>query len=235
VHVRERDAGERAGARPIEIVIADVTGSNLEIHFRQPDTQVVLPRSTYERKVAEARRRRLVYPYEVIRMLTGGNGAAGLPAGSFEEYDLDPDAPLPVAVSVAGRAFGANAAAIVFGIISAPTDKVPEGMRRVLILSDPTMEMGALAAPECDRILAAIDLAERHRLPVEWVPVSSGARIAMASGTENLDATARARRIVTFTQDGGVIHLIVAGVNVGAQSYWNALATMLMHTRGVLI
>ena len=79
VHVRERDAGERAVARPIEIVIADVTGSNLEIHFRQPDTQVVLPRSAYERKVAEARRRRLVYPYEVIRMLTGGNGAAGPP------------------------------------------------------------------------------------------------------------------------------------------------------------
>ena len=58
----------------------------------------------------------------------------------------------------------------------------------------------------------------------------------MDSGTENLDATARVvRRIVTFTQAGGVIHLIVTGVNVGAQSYWDALATMLMHTRGVLI
>ena len=29
--------------------------------------------------------------------------------------------------------------------------------------------------------------------------------------------------------------MIVHGVNVGAQSYWDALATMLMHTRGVLI
>src|SRR5207253_8325234 len=67
-------------------------------------------------------------------------------------------------------------------------------------------------------------------------PISSGARIAMDSGTENLDATARvARRIVTFTERGGVIHLIVYGVNVGAQSYWNALATMLGHTRGALI
>ena len=68
------------------------------------------------------------------------------------------------------------------------------------------------------------------------MPVSSGAKIAMDSGTENLDATARVvRRIVTFTQAGGVIHVIVQGVNVGAQSYWDALATMLMHTRGVLI
>jgi acetyl-CoA carboxylase carboxyltransferase component len=58
----------------------------------------------------------------------------------------------------------------------------------------------------------------------------------MNSGTENLDATARVvKRIVTFTQAGGSIHIIVPGINVGAQSYWDALATMLLHTRGVLI
>ena len=85
-------------------------------------------------------------------------------------------------------------------------------------------------------MVAAIDLAERLQLPVEWLPISSGARIAMDSGTENMDCDrARVRRIVTFTQAGGVIHLIVAGINVGAQSYWDALATMLMHTKGVLI
>jgi acetyl-CoA carboxylase carboxyltransferase component len=58
----------------------------------------------------------------------------------------------------------------------------------------------------------------------------------MDSGTENLDATARVvRRIVEFTQAGGVIHVIVQGVNVGAQSYFDALATMLSHTKGALI
>jgi acetyl-CoA carboxylase carboxyltransferase component len=58
----------------------------------------------------------------------------------------------------------------------------------------------------------------------------------MDSGTENLDATARVvRRIVEFTQAGGTIHVIVPGVNVGAQSYFDALSTMLMHTRGALI
>ena len=98
------------------------------------------------------------------------------------------------------------------------------------------MGMGALSAPECDRLVAAFDLAESLGVPLEWVPVSSGAKIAMDSGTENLDATARVvRRIVTFTQSGGVVHVIVQGVNVGAQSYFDALATMLMHTRGVLI
>jgi acetyl-CoA carboxylase carboxyltransferase component len=37
------------------------------------------------------------------------------------------------------------------------------------------------------------------------------------------------------TQAGGEINLVVNGINVGAQPYWNAEATMLMHTRGVLI
>jgi acetyl-CoA carboxylase carboxyltransferase component/pyruvate/2-oxoglutarate dehydrogenase complex dihydrolipoamide acyltransferase (E2) component len=231
-----------APSQPVEIVFADPTGSRLALSWRTPHHAPLEPAQNYERKVVEARRRRLVYPYEIIRMLTGAPGAVelagerALPAGTFEEYDLDAYADPPRAVSVAGRPPAQNTSAIVFGIIDTPTEAVPEGMRRVLILSDPTLGMGSLAAAECDRIAAAIDLAEEHRLPVEWVPVSSGARIAMDSGTENLDATARVvRRIVTFTQAGGAIHVIVQGVNVGAQSYFDALSTMLLHTRGVLI
>lgn len=235
------------GVRPrtIEIVLSDLTGSRVEIQWREPHREPLRPASDYERKVAEARRRGLVYPYEIVRMLTSRDRETGeaattlskeLPAGTFEEYDLDPAAAKPRAVNVAGRPHGGNRSSVIFGIVSTPTDKVPEGMRRVLVLSDPTLDMGALAARECDRLVAAIDLAEQLGLPVEWVPVSSGARIAMDSGTENLDATARVvRRIVTFTQSAGVIHIIVYGVNVGAQTYFDALATMLMHTRGVLI
>ncbi|MGH7823534.1 MAG: carboxyl transferase domain-containing protein, partial [Candidatus Binatia bacterium] len=229
------------GPRSLEAEILDRTGASLQIRFREPHHDALRPRTDYERKVVEARRRHLVYPYEIVRLLTEkGIRGAGLGAttgeGSFEEYDLDPAAENPRARSVAGRPWGENRAAVVFGVVSTPTEKAPEGMRRVLVLSDPTLGMGALAAPECDRIFAAIDLAERLRLPVEWVPVSSGARIAMDSGTENLDATARVvRRIITFTQTGGVIHLVVDGVNVGAQSYFDAFATMLPHTRGALV
>ena len=43
------------------------------------------------------------------------------------------------------------------------------------------------------------------------------------------------KRIVEFTQDGGEINIVVAGINVGAQPYWNAEATMLMHTKGILV
>ena len=241
LNVLDRAAPE-APARPVEIVFADPTGSRLEVSWREPHRNPLEPAQSYERKVVEARRRRLVYPYEIIRMLTGApdsvdiGGEHALPAGRFEEFDLSARGVPPRAVSVKNRPPAQNTSAIVFGIISTPTEAVPEGMRRVLILSDPTLGMGSLAAAECDRIAAAIDLAEAESLPVEWVPVSSGARIAMDSGTENLDATARVvRRIVTFSQAGGSIHVIVQGVNVGAQSYFDALATMLMHTRGVLI
>ena len=41
--------------------------------------------------------------------------------------------------------------------------------------------------------------------------------------------------IIEFTQRGGVINVVVTGINVGAQPYWNAEATMLMHTRGILV
>jgi acetyl/propionyl-CoA carboxylase alpha subunit/acetyl-CoA carboxylase carboxyltransferase component len=241
LNVLDREEPE-APARPVEIVFADPTGSRLELTWREPHHDPLEPAQIYERKVVEARRRRLVYPYEIVRLLTGAPGSVelggenALPPGQFEEYDLESEGDPPRAVSAAGRPPAQNESAIVFGVIDTPTESVPEGMRRVLILSDPTLGMGSLAAPECDRIVAAIDLAEELELPVEWVPVSSGARIAMDSGTENLDATARVvRRIVTFTEGGGSIHVIVPGVNVGAQSYFDALATMLLHTRGVLI
>ncbi|MCH2169366.1 ATP-grasp domain-containing protein [Myxococcota bacterium] len=238
-----------APAVPSEIIISDITGSNMEMMIRSPHTDPLEPRSDYERKIVEARRRRLVYPYEIIRMLTGRNRGQPTSAGEitnsvgqqtrvgvFDEYDLDTWAKHPIARNVSGRPYGLNSSAVVFGIISTPTDKHPEGMRRVIILSDPSKGMGSLAAPECDRIVAALELAEKQSLPVEWIPVSSGARIAMESGTENLDATARVvKSIVQFTQNGGIIHVIVHGVNVGAQSYFDSLATMLMHCRGALI
>ncbi|MCP4036466.1 MAG: ATP-grasp domain-containing protein [bacterium] len=243
-----------APAQPIEIVITD-TGPQMEISWREPHDEPLFATGDYERTVAAARRRRRIYPYEIISMLTsddedglddevteGVSRSAGrtradtnILCGSFEEYDLDPHASQPRAVPVV-RDPGRNESAVVFGVITNPTDKLPEGMTRVLVLSDPTRGMGALSIPECDRLVAALDLAEQLGVPLEWVPVSSGAKIAMDSGTENLDATARVvRRIVNFTQTGGEINLIVQGTNVGAQSYFDALATMLMHTRGALI
>jgi acetyl-CoA carboxylase carboxyltransferase component len=73
-------------------------------------------------------------------------------------------------------------------------------------------------------------------VPVEWLAVSAGAKISMESGTENMDWISRVlRRLITFTQTRGEVNVVVAGINVGAQPYWNAEATMLLHTRGILV
>jgi hypothetical protein len=62
--------------------------------------------------------------------------------------------------------------------------------------------------------------------------VSSGALIAMDSGTENMDWIALTlRRLIEFTQAGGEVNIVVTGINVGGQPYWNAEATMLTTPR----
>jgi acetyl/propionyl-CoA carboxylase alpha subunit/acetyl-CoA carboxylase carboxyltransferase component len=223
--------------RQVEIIATNPSGGRVEWSFREPHRRPLSPATPYFRRVAQARGRGLVDPYDVARLLTAPPQtespalAAPLGAGSFQEFELVDGRAAPVS-----REPGGNRAGVVIGVIRSETRKHPEGMRRVLIVSDPTRGMGALAAPECDRIVAAIDLAEREKLPVEWVAVSSGARIAMDSGTENLDATARVvRRLVTFTDAGGEVNVILAGINVGAQSYFDALATMGLQTRGILV
>jgi acetyl-CoA carboxylase carboxyltransferase component len=166
-----------------------------------------------------------VYPYELIPLLTGNEG-------TFVEYDFDVSGTLvPV-----DRPYGRNAAGLIVGVVSRPTTRYPEGMTRIALFGDPTKALGTVAEAECARVVAALDLAEKLSVPVEWFALSSGATISMDSGTENMDWVSRAlRRIITFTQNGGEINVIVAGINVGAQPYWNAEATMLMHTKGILV
>jgi acetyl/propionyl-CoA carboxylase alpha subunit/acetyl-CoA carboxylase carboxyltransferase component len=172
------------------------------------------------------------------RSLTGSYPAGSFPAGNFEEFDIrtNDETGAQEPFSVKARPHGQNVGNIVLGIITNYTRKHPYGLQRVIILVDTTSDMGSLAEHECLRIIGALDLAQKRQLPVEWLPISGGAKIDMNSGTENLDWTARVlKRIIEFTQAGGEINMIVSGVNVGAQSYWNAEATMLMHTKGILI
>ncbi|HEX4902039.1 MAG TPA: carboxyl transferase domain-containing protein [Acidimicrobiales bacterium] len=208
------------------------TGRGLTMQLTPPPTEPMLPLDDRTQKVLACRRRGTVYPYEIVPLLTT---EAEHGEGHFTELDLEegPDGDRLVAVD---RPDGQNTAGVVIGLVTAATEKHPEGMTRVAVLGDPTRSMGSIAEAECRRLLAAIDLAEQRGLPIEWFALSAGARIAMDSGSENLDWVASVlRRIVEFTQAGGEINVVVAGVNVGAQPYWNAEATMLMHTKGILV
>jgi acetyl-CoA carboxylase carboxyltransferase component len=214
-------------------------GAGLTVRVTEPPTAPMQPLDDFTRQRIRTRRRGLVHPHELAPMLAGAGG-------SFVEHDLADDGDgvddgdghgdgaghlVPVA-----RGRGANRAGVVVGVVSTPTASHPEGIVRVAILGDATKAMGSIAEAECRRILAAIDLAESLGVPIEWFALSAGARIAMDSGSENLDWVARVlRRIVTHTQSGGEVNVVVAGINVGAQPYWNAEATMLMHTSGILV
>jgi acetyl-CoA carboxylase carboxyltransferase component/biotin carboxyl carrier protein len=217
---RERDKKTGRLSRIAMRIGFDATGGT-SLTVGAAPTEPVEPLDDYRLKVLRASSRNNVYPYELVKLL-----------GDFVEHDLDErHALVPVE-----RPKGHNTAAIVAGVITTPTREHPEGVVRVVLLGDPTKALGALSEPECRRVIAALDLAERMRVPLEWYSLSAGARISMDSGTENMDWVAAAlKRIVEFTQGGGEINVVVAGINVGAQPYWNAEATMLMHTKGVLI
>jgi len=211
--------------RPMALGFSYQAGAGVTLSVAEPPTEPLAPLDDYAEKVLRARRRGTVYPYELIPLLTRAGG-------TFTEYDLDEDGCLvPV-----DRPFGGNAAGIVVGLVQTVTDRYPEGMARVALFGDPTKALGAIAEPECVRIIRALDLAEEMQVPVEWLAVSAGAKISMDSGSENMDWVSRVlRRLITFTQADGEVNVVVAGINVGAQPYWNAEATMLLHTRGILV
>jgi acetyl/propionyl-CoA carboxylase alpha subunit/acetyl-CoA carboxylase carboxyltransferase component len=234
VTIRGRVPGEGGEVREVAVFLAKPPGRPIVVHRDAPDDAPIPPLSEYEQKVLRMAQRGLVYPYELVRMLAPGRDTAPrqFPPGEFVEHDLDGDGRLvPVA-----RPFGKNTANVIAGVIRNFTPRHPEGMARVLLLGDPSRELGSLAEPECRRIAAALDLAREMRCPVDWLALSAGAKISTDSGTENMDWIALVlRRIIDFTQEGGEINVVVNGINVGAQPYWNAEATMLMHTRGILV
>ena len=232
VEFRMADGGDR-DAQPRELMLrmSRPPGAGLTLRITDPPSQPLSELDSYTQKVIRARRRGAVYPYELVPLVIRSPDRDA-PPGTFTEYDLDEaGAPVPV-----DRPPGSNTANLVLGVVSTPTNRYPEGMRRVVLLGDPTSALGALAEPECRRVLAALELARRLDAPVEWFALSAGAKIAMDSGTEAMDWISRVLRgIIEFTQDGGEINIVVSGINVGAQPYWNAEATMLMHTKGILV
>lgn len=205
----------------------------LSIDQGPQDSAVLLPLREEERAEIRARRRGLNSPEAVLRILK--RDADGKLTGRFTPYDIAVD-PLHGQVFAFQTEVPASAnCGVVFGVLAIPTRAHPEGLARVVILSNPLHNMGSLAEPECRRITAALDLARERELGVLWIPISAGAHIDFESGTENLDWTARVlRRIVEFTEAGGRIDILVAGINVGAQSYFDAEATMTVATKGFL-
>jgi acetyl/propionyl-CoA carboxylase alpha subunit/acetyl-CoA carboxylase carboxyltransferase component len=216
------------------LVLSNPSGLGVELRLQDPDRTPTPVRTPYQIKVMKLRLRGLMHPHELIRNLTPdkANATQDLPAGEFIEHDFNEEGKLvPIE-----RGPGENKSNIIVGLIRTFTAKHPEGMTRVALLGDPSRAMGSLAEPECRRIMAGLDLAEQMGIPTEWYAVSAGAEISKDRGTENMDWIAAVlRHIIDYTQAGHELNIVVCGINVGAQPYWNAEATMLMHTQGILV
>ncbi|MGV1006493.1 MAG: carboxyl transferase domain-containing protein, partial [Candidatus Nanopelagicales bacterium] len=220
--------------RPVVLNVEGFYSGAITIAEEPQRDDLVRPLTPYRQKVLTSQRFGVPYPWEILRIFAPTPGTLGrFQPSEFVELDLEDSGERLVEVH---REPGMNSANLIVGRLTTFTERIPEGMTRIAILSDPTRGLGNLAEPECRRVNAALDLAAEMRIPVEWFAVSSGALISNKSGTENMDwIAATLRKIIEFTQDGGEINIVVTGINVGGQPYWNAEATMLMHTRGILI
>ena len=176
-----------------------------------PEHGPIAPLTEYEQKVVRLRQRGLIYPYEIIRMLAPGRDAAGgqFPPGDFVEYDLD----ATTASCRSSARSGQNKANVVVGVIRNFTAQAPRG--------HDAGDAARRSEPRDGRAgRARVPAHHRRARPgrASWAarstgsPSPPGAKIAMDSGTENLDWIARVlRRMVEFTQAGGEVNVVVDG------------------------
>ena len=111
-----RVIGPDGNPTPIAIRFHARPGAGVTASIEGPPTERLKPLDEYAGKVVRARRRGLVYPYELAGVLTG-------PEGGFVEYDLDDmGALVPV-----DRSPGQNKAGILVAVVTTPTAAAPAG------------------------------------------------------------------------------------------------------------
>ena len=124
-----------------------LVGEGIVVEIGEPSTEPLLPLDEAARRIVAARRRGVLHPAEIVRLLAPRRATLGHPAGEFVEHDFDDDGMLvPV-----DRPAATNPASIIVGTVRNVTERYPEGMLRVILLGDPTRALGSLAEPECRR------------------------------------------------------------------------------------
>ena len=246
VRARFIDKATTNGMTPLmDVSIYQFAGREVSLSAKLSDNSPIMTRTQYESQIVLARQRGLTHPAEVIHLLEGGG--SGVPRGHFTLFSYDssnqvfhPTEAEPIFGALNHNSANLNSESrkcgVLMGEICTEIHKPQMTLKRIVILCDPTVKLAALGREECNRIIAALRYAHTAQLPVEWLSVSSGAKIDWETGTENLDACAKVlKEIIRFTKAGGMINILVIGTSVGAQSYWNAEATMMNHCSGTLI
>jgi hypothetical protein len=88
VLVRGRWRDPESGEEPERVLV--ITNRGLTLRFEEPADRPIRPLTEYRQKVVQTRQRGLVYPYEIVTMLTPDAATRGeFPPGGFREHDLD--------------------------------------------------------------------------------------------------------------------------------------------------
>ena len=218
---------EEPGVEPRDVALrfSNSPGTGVGLRVTDRPTEPMAPLDDYTQKVLRSRARGLAYPYELAPLVAG-------PRGTFVEHDLDGDGRLvPV-----DRPPGTNSAGVVVGTGDHADAALPRG-------HDPGRPVRGPDQGAGHRRRARVRPRRRRPRPGGGARPARGVVRAVLR-RQDLDGQrhrehgrgrAGLRRIIEFTQAGGEINVVVAGINVGAQPYWNAEATMLMHTKGILV
>ncbi len=111
---------EPGSPQPIDAVmrLGYEPSSGLTVRLTEPPTAPMEPLDDYARKLMQTRRRGLVYPYELVPVLSGDGGA-------FVEHDLDESDDGPDRLVPVDRPPGQNRAGVVIGVVSTPERALP--------------------------------------------------------------------------------------------------------------
>ena len=172
--------------------------------------QPLKPLTEYDQKVVRMRQRGLIYPYEIIKMLTpaaGGHaGASSRPAISWSTISTRTASLVPV-----DRPYGQNKSNIIVGRDSQLHHQVSRGHDAGAAAGRSEQGSGRARRTRVPSHSRGPGSGRREEdVPLEWFAISAGAKISMDSGVENMDWIARVlRRLIEFTQAGGEVNLVV--------------------------
>ena len=166
IAIQGRLRGEDGALRDGVLNFFAPTGHDVAVEVSDPPSEPLRPLDEGTRRIISARRRGMLHPAEIVKLLAPAQPSADQPAGEFVELEVSHSGRLePV-----DRPPATNPTGVVVGTVRNFTERYPEGMLRVILLGDPTRALDRWPSP------SAGGSSPRSTLPRRSAPPWSGSR-----------------------------------------------------------